>query len=727
MRFSKISLSIIDVDDSTTNHKDVLSSNRRWVVRELHALPTASIQRRSIVMCLFVILAFSLLFLDSNVYGADSNVGDENWAMFRHDLSHSGSSPSTAPNTSSILWNYTTSGGVVWSSPAVADGKVYIGSNDNRVYCLNSITGAGIWSYITGGIVDSSPAVADAKVYVGSNDNRIYCLNATTGMPIWNFTTGLYVCSSPAVADGKVYIGSDDKKIYCLNSTTGAHIWNYTTGDMLEVASPAVVDGKVYVGSMDFKVYCLNAATGEEIWNYKTGGYVWSSPAVANGKVYVGSEDFKVYCLDAETGAYVWNYTTGNPVRSSPAVNGDKVYVGSYDHTIYCLNAATGAYIWNYKTGANVNSSPAVVDGKVYVGSGDKNVYCLNAATGAYIWSYATGRDVLSSPAIVDGKVYVGSWDGRVYCFASSNSTPSPVPTPLPPPLPNQTGPPPPPPQPTKSPLILTPVDCGGYLYNGRTNDTLVCFFSGVKGVAYFSFNASAVPKDAKIESMVFQVHTQGISRAAYVSVYSFTGLWKDEDYLGENKGYDNYVGAKLIDTMGISYSFPFPSSDSTFNTIKVLPVTLELESSLAGINQYTQAILFDSATLTISYTLPANPPPPPPPTPPPPNPDHSNIILIAIVSITLAFTAAITFFRKKRKSEPKQTVTNADDPYSILGISRNATHAEVKDSFFRLSKEWHPDKFFRHDDPRVSEMANEKYLKIKGAYEQILREMHWT
>ena len=38
--------------------------------------------------------------------------------------------------------------------------------------------------------VSSSPAVADGKVYVGSYDSKVYCLNAATGAHIWNYTTG---------------------------------------------------------------------------------------------------------------------------------------------------------------------------------------------------------------------------------------------------------------------------------------------------------------------------------------------------------------------------------------------------------------------------------------------------------------------------------------------------------------------------------------------------------
>ncbi|MFG3381435.1 serine/threonine-protein kinase [Streptomyces sp. NPDC047999] len=117
------------------------------------------------------------------------------------------------------------------------------------------------WTHTTGRAVLSSPAVVDGTVYIGSNDNRVYALDASTGTPRWTHTTGAWVRSSPAVVDGTVYIGSDDNRVYALDASTGTPRWTHTTGDWV-YSSPAVVDGTVYIGSNDKKVYALDAATG---------------------------------------------------------------------------------------------------------------------------------------------------------------------------------------------------------------------------------------------------------------------------------------------------------------------------------------------------------------------------------------------------------------------------------------------------------------------------------
>ena len=348
------------------------------------------------------------------------------WSMFHHDLSHSGYSDSPTQRTNKLQWTYTT-GGPVYSSAAITNGKIYVGSYDKKVYCLDASNGTKIWDYTTGGNVSSSPVVADGKVYVGSDDGKVYCLDALTGSKIWNYSTGNWVRSSPAVTNGKVYVGSDNGKVYCLNASSGMKIWEFATGNWVR-SSPAVVGSKVYVGSYSKQVYCLDALTGTKIWNYTTGNYVYSSPSVVDGKVYVGSFDNKVYCLNASTGTKIWSYNTGS-VSSSPAVAYGRVYVGTSNLYVYCLNASTGALKWIYPTGGSVTSSPSVADGKVYIGGLDNAVYCLDALTGTKIWNYTTGHDVYSSPAIADGTVFVGSFDSRVYAFGNIIKVPEDYPT----------------------------------------------------------------------------------------------------------------------------------------------------------------------------------------------------------------------------------------------------------------------------------------------------------
>jgi outer membrane protein assembly factor BamB len=74
-------------------------------------------------------------------------------------------------------------------------------------YALNANTGSKLWSYATRNRVYSAPAVANGVVYVGSNDKNLYALNAKTGAKLWTYKTGSAVDSSPVIANGVIYFG----------------------------------------------------------------------------------------------------------------------------------------------------------------------------------------------------------------------------------------------------------------------------------------------------------------------------------------------------------------------------------------------------------------------------------------------------------------------------------------------------------------------------------------
>ncbi|MDY7082912.1 MAG: PQQ-binding-like beta-propeller repeat protein, partial [Halobacteria archaeon] len=136
---------------------------------------------------------------------------NSNWHMFSYNTSNTGYNPDAFGPKGSVSeeWSYST-GGAVRSSPAVVDGVVYIGSNDNSVYALYANNGTEKWSYSTGGNVVSSPAVVNDVVYVGSNDGNVYALYSDNGTEKWNYSTGGSIISSPTVENGVVYFGSND-------------------------------------------------------------------------------------------------------------------------------------------------------------------------------------------------------------------------------------------------------------------------------------------------------------------------------------------------------------------------------------------------------------------------------------------------------------------------------------------------------------------------------------
>ena len=347
--------------------------------------------------------------------------------------------------------------------PQFHNGPTHVGYNTTEsVLTASDVHLMGVaWTGATGAKVSSSPVTANGVVYVGSEDGKLYAYavgcasGGGTCTPIWTGATGATIGSTPAVSNGVVYVGSDDTKLYAFavgcNSGGGTctPIWTGATGGSIG-DSPAVAGNRVYVGSSDDKLYAfaVGCSSGggacSPVWTGITGGIISSSPAVSSGVVYVGSWDHKLYAyaVGCNSGGGsclpLWTATTGDAVYSSPAVANGVVYVGSSDHKLYAFDSAgvTGCSgspkactpLW---TGATVAdpSSPAVADGVVYVASENSMLYAFGVGCGSgggtcsSLWTGTMGGYSDSSPAITDGVVYVGSSDHKLYAFSLPDVT----------------------------------------------------------------------------------------------------------------------------------------------------------------------------------------------------------------------------------------------------------------------------------------------------------------
>ncbi len=355
---------------------------------------------------------------------AAAATGEEHAAMLRANLERTGVYPSGGPTRRpELLWTFKTTS-AAWmeliSSPVVADGVAYVGSQDCRLYAVDVRTGREMWTFKADDWV-RSPAVSRGVVYVGSHDGSLYALRAKSGREKWEFRTRAAITSSPAVSDSMVYVGSEHGALYALNVRDGKEVWHFNT-DAAISSSPAVSDGVVYVGSHDHHLYALDAQSGRQRWKFKASGPVTTEAAVAGDVVYCGSWDslgtpgafgpsgHHLYALDARTGRQRWEFDP-HGVVTSPAVAGGNAYVGSDDGNLYAVDVRSGVEKWRFWVGRGydgVRSSPVLSGDVVYFGSGapHRALHALDASSGRELWALPAGGEIDDSPTVSDGVVY---------------------------------------------------------------------------------------------------------------------------------------------------------------------------------------------------------------------------------------------------------------------------------------------------------------------------------
>ena len=273
----------------------------------------------------------------------------------------------------------------------------------------------------------SQPAVAGGRLFIGSQDGTVYALDARSGCRHWSYAAqaGVRTAISIGALEGAdefaLYFGDIDANVYAIDAATGAELWT-TEVDPHPVArvtgAPTLHDGRLYVTVSSIEeaaaanpayacctfrgsVLALDPATGDRLWKTfvipdnagQAGAAIWSSPTIdatrgllyaATGNAYTqpaAATSDSIMAFDLESGAIRWTIQLtpddafiigcqgSNPncpedagpdydFGSSPSLvtmsNGvDLLVIGQKSGVAYGLDPEReGAIVWQHQAGA---------------------------------------------------------------------------------------------------------------------------------------------------------------------------------------------------------------------------------------------------------------------------------------------------------------------------------------------------------------------------------------
>lgn len=319
--------------------------------------------------------------------------------------------------------------------PVFMHGASRCGHSPEEVRAVHDL----LWTYDAGGMILSSPVVADGIVYFGASDGNLHALDAADGSLVWLFETGAWIESAPAVSEGILYTGAMDRFVYALDARSGDELWRFETSSWVQ-CSPLPVDGLLFVGGMDTRLYALDAFSGALTLSVKTAGYIAAPPSFVNtpegGRIIAATNGYEVYAFIPDTGELVWQWScpAGMFIETAPVCAGGGVFLGvsdngvhgggSFDNKLTALDAVDGSVIWELELDENdmLMGTPTLADGILVAPAFSGRIYGVAAADGRLEWSIRPADYAHFASAAASAEMAVAhDLNGGLYLLDPSN------------------------------------------------------------------------------------------------------------------------------------------------------------------------------------------------------------------------------------------------------------------------------------------------------------------
>jgi len=373
-----------------------------------HAGASLDAKEKPMRTALWIVLAL-------NVAGSLS--AEEDWRQFRGPTGEGHSSANRLPlnwdENHKVVWK-TAIHDHGWSSPVVCEKQIWMTSataDGHKLFavCVDRQTGKIVHDVHVFDVArpqpisaentyaTPTPAIQPGRVYVHYGTYGTACLNTATGAVVWtrrdlncDHESGAGPCSSPFLSRDMLIVnvdGRDVQYLIALDPSSGKTVWktnrsfDYSTVPVhvrKAFTMPLLVprgDGQQLVSPGGQAVYGYDPATGKELWKVRHGGFsLVPRPVFGHGLVFVVTDHdhpqlwaVRPDGIDDVTDTHVaWKETSGIPSRSSPLLVEDLLYVTSRQGVLSCLEARTGAVVWKDRLEGRYSASPIHAGGRIY-------------------------------------------------------------------------------------------------------------------------------------------------------------------------------------------------------------------------------------------------------------------------------------------------------------------------------------------------------------------------
>ncbi|SNS54396.1 PQQ-like domain-containing protein [Sphingomonas laterariae] len=269
-------------------------------------------------------------------------------------------------------------------------GKLYATTGLGDVAVLDAQTGDIGWVVRPAGPLRGAPTLANGHVYVVSQDNQLFALKLEDGSVVWTEAgtleqAGVFGVAAPAAAAGTVVAGFSSGELNAYRYENGRGVWQDAlsrTSISTAVASlsdidadPVIDQGRVYAVGQGGRMVAMELNTGQRLWELSIAGI--STPWVAGEWIFVVTDDARLLCIARTSGKVRWitqldrwrnaKDKKGPISWTGPVLGGNRLILASTDGALVNVNPTDGTVLSTGKAGGPVFLPPVIANQTLFV------------------------------------------------------------------------------------------------------------------------------------------------------------------------------------------------------------------------------------------------------------------------------------------------------------------------------------------------------------------------
>jgi outer membrane protein assembly factor BamB len=270
------------------------------------------------------------------------------------------------------------------------EGKVFATDGLGDVVALNAADGAVVWRAKPGGPLRGAPTVANGQVYVLSQDNQLFALTEAEGKVEWTQsasleTQGVFGVAAPAAESGTIVAGFSSGELNAYRYENGRTLWqdalsrtsiSTSVSSLSDIdADPVIADGRAYAVGQGGRMVAVEIATGQRLWEQNFASI--STPWIAGEWLFVITDDARLICLSRANGKVRWiTQLRGfkNEKKKSnaytwfgPVLAGNRLWLTNSAGELVAVSPTDGSKGATIEVGEPITLPPVVANQTLYI------------------------------------------------------------------------------------------------------------------------------------------------------------------------------------------------------------------------------------------------------------------------------------------------------------------------------------------------------------------------